>query len=86
MDYGTIFGMAANQSPASATWNTFVALGSMAFSYSFCIILIEITDTMRQNSKVPKNETNQMKKASRLSISVTVRLHSTEFSLNTESR
>ena len=73
VDYGTIFGMAAEQTPASAPWNTFVALGSMAFSYSFCIILIEITDTMKQEPKVPRSETAHMKKAAKISISITVR-------------
>lgn len=36
-DYGTAWGVAgeAETSPAQATWNIFVGLGSMAFAYSF---------------------------------------------------
>ena len=34
-DYGTVWGMAHEQQTVSATWNTFNALGSMAFAYSF---------------------------------------------------
>lgn len=34
-DYGTAWGVAGESSPAEATWGVFVALGSMAFAYSF---------------------------------------------------
>ncbi|XP_057456560.1 amino acid permease 4-like [Lotus japonicus] len=48
-------------------WRTFQALGAMAFAYSFSIILIEIQDTLRS----PPAEYKTMKRASRLSITVT---------------
>ena len=38
-DYGTLFGMAHEQQTVNATWNTFNALGSMAFAYSFVSLL-----------------------------------------------
>lgn len=38
-DYGTAWGVASESAPAEATWNIFVALGSMAFAYSFVRLL-----------------------------------------------
>ena len=34
-DYGTAWGTITENTPAQATWNVFVGLGSMAFAYSF---------------------------------------------------
>lgn len=66
-DYGTAWGVAGESSPAEATWGVFVALGSMAFAYSFSMILIEIQDTMAQ----PPSEEKSMKKATHTGIAVT---------------
>lgn len=48
-------------------WRSLQALGAMAFSYSFSIILIEIQDTL----KSPPSEHKTMKKATLVSIIVT---------------
>ncbi|XP_071723331.1 amino acid permease 4-like [Rutidosis leptorrhynchoides] len=48
-------------------WRSFQALGDIAFAYSFSVILIEIQDTVRS----PPAESKTMKKAAKLSISVT---------------
>ncbi|KAB2612179.1 amino acid permease 3-like [Pyrus ussuriensis x Pyrus communis] len=53
--------------PAQKMWRTFQALGNIAFAYSYSIILIEIQDTV----KSPPSETKTMKKATRLSLTVT---------------
>lgn len=38
-DYGTAWGVAGESTKAEATWGVFVALGSMAFAYSFVRLL-----------------------------------------------
>lgn len=48
-------------------WRSFQALGDIAFAYSFSVILIEIQDTI----KSPPSESKTMKKATKLSVSVT---------------
>ncbi|TQD99668.1 hypothetical protein C1H46_014726 [Malus baccata] len=53
--------------PAQKMWRAFQALGNIAFAYSYSIILIEIQDTV----KSPPSETKTMKKATRLSLTVT---------------
>lgn len=53
-DYGTAWGMAHQQPSINATWNTFNALGSMAYAYSFVrpslgdSVLSQINLTCRQ--------------------------------------
>ncbi|CAK8573804.1 unnamed protein product [Lathyrus sativus] len=48
-------------------WNTFQALGNIAFAYAFSMVIIEIEDTLKSNP--PENKT--MKKASLIGISIT---------------
>ncbi|XP_047983524.1 amino acid permease 3-like isoform X2 [Salvia hispanica] len=48
-------------------WGSLLALGAIAFSYSYSLILIEIQDTI----KSPPSEYKTMKKASLISVSVT---------------
>ncbi|KAL1344454.1 hypothetical protein HN51_018375 [Arachis hypogaea] len=48
-------------------WNTFEALGDIAFAYSYSMILIEIQDTI----KSPPSEAKTMKKATFISVAVT---------------
>ena len=52
---------------AQKVWQTFQALGDIAFAYSYSMILIEIQDTL----KAPPAENKTMKKATMLGISVT---------------
>ncbi|XP_047328369.1 amino acid permease 3-like [Impatiens glandulifera] len=52
---------------ADKIWQSFQALGDIAFAYSYSIILIEIQDTVRS----PPSESKTMKKASLISVSVT---------------
>ncbi|GMH00938.1 hypothetical protein Nepgr_002777 [Nepenthes gracilis] len=53
--------------PAQKVWNSFQALGDIAFAYSYSMILIEIQDTL----KSPPAEAKTMKKATLVSVSVT---------------
>ncbi|XP_058773872.1 amino acid permease 6-like [Vicia villosa] len=48
-------------------WNTFQALGNIAFAYCFSMVVVEIQDTLK--SSPPENKT--MKKASLIGISIT---------------
>ncbi|XVE93538.1 hypothetical protein REPUB_Repub01dG0203200 [Reevesia pubescens] len=48
-------------------WNSFEALGNIAFSYAFSVVLVEIQDTIKSNP--PENEA--MKKATSVGVSVT---------------
>ncbi|KAF5745036.1 amino acid permease 4-like [Tripterygium wilfordii] len=69
---GTIKGTLTGISIGTVTqtqkiWRSFQALGDIAFAYSFSVILIEIQDTI----KSPPAESKTMKKAAKLSISVT---------------
>lgn len=52
---------------AQKTWHVFQALGNMAFSYTFSMVLIEIQDTLK--SPPPENKT--MKKATQMGMAVT---------------
>ncbi|MCL7030870.1 hypothetical protein MKW94_008259 [Papaver nudicaule] len=52
---------------AQKIWRSLQALGNIAFSYSYSIILIEIQDTL----KSPPSEAKTMKKASLISVSTT---------------
>ncbi|KAG7031662.1 Amino acid permease 3, partial [Cucurbita argyrosperma subsp. argyrosperma] len=56
-----------NTGTTEKVWNSFQALGDIAFAYSFSMILIEIQDTI----KAPPSEVKTMKKASTLSVAVT---------------
>ncbi|XP_022980989.1 amino acid permease 3-like [Cucurbita maxima] len=57
----------ADPGTTEKVWNSFQALGDIAFAYSFSNVLIEIQDTI----KAPPSEIKTMKKASRTSIAVT---------------
>ncbi|KAL5070254.1 hypothetical protein RYX36_021141 [Vicia faba] len=48
-------------------WNTFQALGNIAFAYAFSIVIVEIQDTLK--SSPPEHKT--MRKASLIGISIT---------------
>ncbi|XP_050887959.1 amino acid permease 6 isoform X2 [Lathyrus oleraceus] len=48
-------------------WNTFQALGNIAFAYAFSMVFVEIQDTLKSNP--PENQT--MKKATVTGISIT---------------
>ncbi|KAK8949557.1 Amino acid permease 2 [Platanthera zijinensis] len=63
---GTILG-ASGPSTTAKTWNVFLALGNVAFAYTFADVLIEIQDTLK--SPPPENRT--MKKASFFGIGLT---------------
>eukprot|EP00253_Pinus_taeda_P020858 PITA_20858 len=54
-------------SKAEKIWNTFQALGNIAFAYSYSLILIEIQDTI----KSPPAENKTMKKATLLGVAMT---------------
>ncbi|CAA0830989.1 Amino acid permease 6 [Striga hermonthica] len=56
----------ANMSGMDKMWNTFNALGNIAFAYTFSPVLIEIQDTIR--SGVPENKV--MKQATLIGISI----------------
>ncbi|GER36384.1 amino acid transporter [Striga asiatica] len=58
--------MGANMSGMEKMWNTFNALGNIAFAYTFSPVLIEIQDTIR--SGVPENKV--MKEATLIGISI----------------
>ncbi|KAJ4700743.1 Amino acid permease [Melia azedarach] len=58
----------ANVTATEKTWRSFQALGDIAFAYSFSSILIEIQDTV----KSPPSEAETMKKASLISLGVTM--------------
>ncbi|KAG6555036.1 hypothetical protein Mapa_003068 [Marchantia paleacea] len=65
---GSVWG--TQLSPAQKTWSVFQALGNIAFAYSFCMVLIEIQDTLRGPPKsAPENIT--MKKATGWGIGIT---------------
>lgn len=63
---GTLLG-AVGPSPLTKPLNAFLALGNVAFSYTFADVLIEIQDTLK--SPPPENKT--MKKATFLGIGLT---------------
>ncbi|KAI4298600.1 hypothetical protein L6164_032138 [Bauhinia variegata] len=48
-------------------WNTFQAIGNIAFAYTFSVVIVEIQDTLK--SSPPENKT--MKKANFVGVSVT---------------
>ncbi|XP_022726880.1 amino acid permease 6-like isoform X2 [Durio zibethinus] len=52
---------------AQKIWNSFEALGDIAFSYAFSAVLVEIQDTVK--SSPPENEA--MKKAASIGVSIT---------------
>ncbi|CAL9059872.1 unnamed protein product [Musa banksii] len=62
---GTIVGV--DVSASQKVWSTFQALGDIAFSYSYSMILIEIQDTLRS----PPAENKEMKKASLIGVVTT---------------
>ncbi|XVF01417.1 hypothetical protein REPUB_Repub04eG0087300 [Reevesia pubescens] len=64
---GTIVGI--NVTSTQKIWNSFEALGDIAFSYAFSNVLIEIQDTIK--SSPPENELMNMKKATSVGVSVT---------------
>ncbi|PKA63400.1 Amino acid permease 8 [Apostasia shenzhenica] len=63
---GTIIGV--DVTAAEKVWNTFQALGDIAFAYSYSMILIEIQDTIK-SPPPPENEV--MKKASLIGVVTT---------------
>jgi len=70
--HGTLTGVAVGDSVGAITgaqkvWQTFQALGDIAFAYSYSMILIEIQDTL----KSPPAENKTMKKATLMGVSVT---------------
>ncbi|KAI4389490.1 hypothetical protein MLD38_001712 [Melastoma candidum] len=52
-------GLADGVSASEKVWRTFSSIGNIAFSFGFCVILVEIQDTLK--SSPPENKT--MKKA-----------------------
>lgn len=72
-DHGTVWGVAPTVSSAEATWGIYVALGSMAFAYSFSMILIEIQDTLKQ----PPSERVSMVKGTHTGIFITTSFYMT---------
>lgn len=66
-DYGTVWGY-AGPNTAQSTWNVLVAFGSIAFAYSYSLILIEIEDSLAQ----PPSEAQSMKKATTCAVGITV--------------
>ncbi|CAI9113057.1 OLC1v1013585C1 [Oldenlandia corymbosa var. corymbosa] len=71
---GSLTGITINGSTVTLTekiWRSFQALGTIAFAFSFSIILIEIQDTI----KSPPSEHKTMKKATLLSVAVTTLLY-----------
>ncbi|KAK7269946.1 hypothetical protein RIF29_22766 [Crotalaria pallida] len=48
-------------------WNTFQAIGNMAFAYAFSMVIVEIQDTLRSNPP----EHKEMKKASSIGVLIT---------------
>ncbi|XWS39844.1 hypothetical protein CRYUN_Cryun18bG0089500 [Craigia yunnanensis] len=62
---GTTAGV--DMTSAQKIWSCFEALGDIAFSYTFSMVLFEIQDTMK--SSPPENE--EMKKATSIGVSVT---------------
>ncbi|KAJ4838345.1 Amino acid permease 3 [Turnera subulata] len=60
-------GIGYHVTPTQKVWNSFQALGDIAFAYSYSIILIEIQDTM----KSPPSEAKTMRKAALISVTVT---------------
>ncbi|XP_050210960.1 amino acid permease 6-like [Mercurialis annua] len=56
-----------NMSNTERIWNTFQALGDIAFAFAYSIVLIEIQDTLK--SSPPENQV--MKKASLVGVTVT---------------
>jgi len=66
--HGTLTGVTVGTiTGAQKVWQTFQALGDIAFAYSYSMILIEIQDTL----KSPPAENKTMKKATVLGVSVT---------------
>ncbi|BBN15057.1 amino acid permease [Marchantia polymorpha subsp. ruderalis] len=63
-------------SAAQKTWSVFQALGNIAFAYSFCMVLIEIQDTVRGPPKYAM-ENVTMKKATIWGISITTAFYTT---------
>ncbi|TVU51313.1 hypothetical protein EJB05_02729 [Eragrostis curvula] len=61
-----VFGAAATP-PRDKAFNVLLALGNMAFSYTFADVLIEIQDTLRS----PPAENKTMKRASRYGLGIT---------------
>ncbi|KAI4389755.1 hypothetical protein MLD38_001947 [Melastoma candidum] len=57
----------AGVSSADKVWQSFQALGDIAFAYSYSMILIEIQDTV----KSPPSESKTMKRATMISVAVT---------------
>ncbi|CAM6097147.1 unnamed protein product [Calypogeia fissa] len=72
-DFGSLGGIGigletpSTETEAQKVWNIFIALGNIAFAYSYSMILIEIQDTLRN----PPSERKQMKRATVYGISAT---------------
>ncbi|KAI8531356.1 hypothetical protein RHMOL_Rhmol11G0130200 [Rhododendron molle] len=65
---GSLTGISiATVTETQKVWRSFQALGDIAFAYSYPFILVEIQDTL----KSPPSESNTMKKATLISVSVT---------------
>ena len=67
-DYGTVWGANVHHTSAKTVWNVFVALGNAVFSFNLSPIVIEITNTLAQ----PPSEAKSMKRAVKVSISISV--------------
>ncbi|XP_028774220.1 amino acid permease 6-like [Neltuma alba] len=62
---GTVIGVDVTSS--EKIWNTFQALGNIAFAYAFSVVIVEIQDTLK--SSAPENQ--EMKKAVSVGVSIT---------------
>ncbi|KAJ7546809.1 hypothetical protein O6H91_08G055500 [Diphasiastrum complanatum] len=76
--HGTIGGVSVGNavheiSKETKVWHAFQALGSIAFAYSFSVILIEIQDTLKN----PPPENKTMKKVTLIGVSTTTAFYTT---------